>query len=205
LTTIVESDDPAPQGVFYAFGDLTIVDDTVAFQGYYQPSQQLTGIFTGGGGELTTVIKTGDPLFGSTIPEGNDSLSLGRFGLDPEGSGRIVFYYELTDGREGIAVATPIPEPTGDFNEDGVVDAADYVVWRKNNGSQQEYDTWRANFGTMPGTSSAFVTSVPEPRAWSLLSIAIVCSILLGWPRLRVERAQVLHGCRQTREREMSG
>jgi hypothetical protein len=34
-----------------------------------------------------------------------------------------------------------------DFNHDNTVDAADYVVWRKNAGSQSEYDTWRANFG----------------------------------------------------------
>jgi hypothetical protein len=35
----------------------------------------------------------------------------------------------------------------GDYNHNGVVDAADYVVWRKGTGSQSEYDIWRANFG----------------------------------------------------------
>jgi len=35
----------------------------------------------------------------------------------------------------------------GDFNGDGVVDAADYVTWRKNHGSTEEYNTWRDNFG----------------------------------------------------------
>ena len=35
----------------------------------------------------------------------------------------------------------------GDFNQDGSVDAADYVVWRKSGYSQADYNTWRANFG----------------------------------------------------------
>jgi arylsulfatase A-like enzyme len=38
----------------------------------------------------------------------------------------------------------------GDFSEDGSVDAADYVVWRKGLGTthdQNDYGVWRANFG----------------------------------------------------------
>jgi len=38
--------------------------------------------------------------------------------------------------------------PTGDYNKNGVVDAADYVVWRKTNiNGAQGYTDWRANFG----------------------------------------------------------
>ena len=39
---------------------------------------------------------------------------------------------------------------TGDYNRDGTVDAADYVVWRSGLGTtytQADYDVWRANFG----------------------------------------------------------
>jgi autotransporter-associated beta strand protein len=37
----------------------------------------------------------------------------------------------------------------GDFNEDGTVNAADYVVWRKGAGTylQSDYNIWRNNFG----------------------------------------------------------
>ncbi|HEX2476465.1 MAG TPA: hypothetical protein VHK01_17055, partial [Lacipirellulaceae bacterium] len=42
----------------------------------------------------------------------------------------------------------------GDYNGDGSVDAADYVVWRKNDGTQPSYDTWRANFGRTAGSGS---------------------------------------------------
>jgi hypothetical protein len=40
----------------------------------------------------------------------------------------------------------------GDYNGDGSVDAADYVVWRKSNiDGQQGYDDWRTNFGSTGG------------------------------------------------------
>jgi serralysin len=53
------------------------------------------------------------------------------------------------------------PMLNGDYNGDGKVDAADYVVWRKNGiNGLQGYNDWRANFGsTAPGAVSA----VPEP------------------------------------------
>ncbi len=44
----------------------------------------------------------------------------------------------------------------GDYNLSGVVDAADYVVWRKSDGSPDGYNTWRVNFGAVgvPGGGS---------------------------------------------------
>lgn len=53
---------------------------------------------------------------------------------------------------------------TGDFNLDGSVDAADYVMWAKDN-SVGSYETWRQNFGTAAGAGS----SVPEPSTVGLL------------------------------------
>ena len=66
---------------------------------------------------------------------------------------------------------------TGDFNRDGIVDTSDYVVWRTNGGTQAEYNTWRANFGTTIASSSGVLvdssssTAVPEPASGSLLLI----------------------------------
>jgi hypothetical protein len=62
----------------------------------------------------------------------------------------------------------------GDFNGDNEVDAADYVVWRKTGGTQQEYNEWRANFGTVAGAGagSGNVTAVPEPEVIGLFAIA---------------------------------
>jgi hypothetical protein len=52
--------------------------------------------------------------------------------------------------RLSIAVA-PGGDLEGDYNSDGTVDAADYVVWRKSDGTQEEYDEWRENFGESGG------------------------------------------------------
>lgn len=66
----------------------------------------------------------------------------------------------------------------GDFNDDGIVDAADYTVWRDNlggnssalngNGSgaatvvQADYDLWKTNFGST-ALGGAIGGAVPEP------------------------------------------
>jgi hypothetical protein len=72
----------------------------------------------------------------------------------------------------------------GDFNTDGTVDAADYVVWRKIDGTQTGYNVWRANFGTSLSVGSgstayplgAFAlplsAAVPEPDGLLLMTIA---------------------------------
>jgi subtilisin family serine protease len=58
--------------------------------------------------------------------------------------------------RSGTLI--PIMTPgDGDFNDDGTVDAADYVVWRNGLGTlytQSDYDIWRANFGKSLGPGS---------------------------------------------------
>jgi hypothetical protein len=85
---------------------------------------------------------------------------------------------------------------TGDYNNNGTVDAADYVVWRKNAGTnnslpnnslpgpigQEHYDQWRANFGKMAGGAAGIVGGVPEPGSVALLSAALM---LLVAPRKR--------------------
>ena len=54
-----------------------------------------------------------------------------------------------------------------DYNDDGIVNAADYVVWRKTDGTQAGFNNWRANFGkTVAGGGAGAggsVSAVPEP------------------------------------------
>jgi hypothetical protein len=73
---------------------------------------------------------------------------------------------------------------TGDYNGNGKVDAADYVLWRKNpsafGGDPGGYNTWRASFGNPPGAGSAFgetVTAVPEPGSL-ILAVAAAVGLL---------------------------
>ena len=57
--------------------------------------------------------------------------------------------------------------PLGDYNGNGVVDGADYVVWRKYNTLPLDFNIWRANFGTTnDGGASAGLagtSTVAEP------------------------------------------
>lgn len=82
----------------------------------------------------------------------------------------------------------------GDFNDDGMVDAADYTVWRNNlgladtvlnsNGDASgivdagDYTLWSTNYGTsQPATASA----IPEPSSVILLCFA--STSMLFWKR----------------------
>ncbi|MCI0335765.1 MAG: PEP-CTERM sorting domain-containing protein [Planctomycetes bacterium] len=81
-----------------------------------------------------------------------------------------------------------LPGLPGDFNEDGKVDAADYVRWRKNetannplpndNGlatQADRFNLWRANFGNMSGSGSgAGAAAMPEPATYLLASIGLL-------------------------------
>jgi hypothetical protein len=72
----------------------------------------------------------------------------------------------------------PLP---GDFDRDGTVDAADYVVWRKTDGTEFGYNTWRAHFGQIAGNGGALTygvpssSTVPEPGAISIALSAVAC------------------------------
>jgi hypothetical protein len=63
------------------------------------------------------------------------------------------------------------PHLDGDFNYDGRVDAADYVLWRKTDGTQPGYNAWRTHFSENAGdpisatSASVSPTAVPEPAS----------------------------------------
>jgi hypothetical protein len=97
-----------------------------------------------------------------------------------------------------------LPFP-GDYNDDGFVDSADYVVWRKTYGetgyflpadghpdskiNSLDYDVWAAHFGqSASGSGSAALDSrvVPEPSGAALL--------LIGGLFLRTLRYRTLEG-----------
>jgi hypothetical protein len=92
-------------------------------------------------------------------------------------------------------LAFPSPDVTGDFNRDGIVDASDYVLWRRilgqnvppgsgadadRNGviEQADYALWQANLGATPGGGASARSSVtiPEPPAILLAWIALICA-----------------------------
>jgi autotransporter-associated beta strand protein len=100
------------------------------------------------------------------------------------------FTSPLITGTGRLEVTHFIPPPlAGDFNDDGRVDAADYIVWRMSDGTPTGYDDWRTNFGrtSTGGGSGSGATqspaSVPEPTSITMLAVAFA-ALQLG-PRRR--------------------
>ena len=75
----------------------------------------------------------------------------------------------------------------GDYNNNGKVDASDYVRWRKGtaplynevatigSNTPQDYTEWRSRFGNPPGSGSSIESaSVPEPSTLLLLGIGAI-------------------------------
>jgi hypothetical protein len=99
--------------------------------------------------------------------------------------------YNPTDVQ--LVVVSDLP---GDYNQNGVVDAADYAVWRDHLGQmftlsgekplaatpgvvdQEDYDFWKAKFGLSVGSGSSAgaspsVASVLEPASMALLILGV--------------------------------
>lgn len=68
----------------------------------------------------------------------------------------------------------------GDSNQDGAVNAADYVSWRKLDGANENgYTTWRQHFGEPAGGGAAEEQSpVPEPISASPLVTGLLLTVL---------------------------
>jgi T5SS/PEP-CTERM-associated repeat protein len=88
-----------------------------------------------------------------------------------------------TDGVLAVTGGAGLP---GDYNSDGTVDAADYVVWRKTDESQAGYDLWRTNFGRTAGSGigAAAAAAVPEPAAILMVLTASLALSITGNRRL---------------------
>ena len=73
----------------------------------------------------------------------------------------LFWYVHYATNNVRALVADVIP---GDFNRNGSVGGEDYVLWRKNGGTPQEYSDWVANFGrTIDLGEPAEQSQVPEP------------------------------------------
>jgi hypothetical protein len=77
-------------------------------------------------------------------------------GADPGILGLEVLRFSIVERPDGIA---------GDFDADGEVDGADFLVWQRNPAVGNLAD-WKTNYGTGSLTASI---AVPEPAAGLLL------------------------------------
>jgi probable HAF family extracellular repeat protein len=124
--------------------------------------------------DLNTLI---DPLSGWELLDAADINDAGQI----TGQGLIGNQYHAY-------LLTPVPLPS-DFNGNGVVDGADYVVWRKSGGNSAAYDVWRANFGQPAGSGAALPSAeslsaaVPEPT-FSLMLLPVLLMMSIRWRKM---------------------
>jgi hypothetical protein len=94
----------------------------------------------------------------------------------------------------------------GDYNQDRVVDAADYVAWRDSLGAEgyhlaadgdgngtvgaADYEVWHRNFGRSRISSTISSATAPEPGGMSLVMIGIIA---YGWGPRRMLHLDEAH------------
>jgi hypothetical protein len=156
-------------------------------------------------------------LVGSTFVAANGgSLALGS-PVDPqllEDETDLIFQFSIAPagGSGGAAIrggvlfeTSAVPSVPGDYNQNGAVDAADYVVWRRFLGAVDEsalggngdgmngvdpgdYSLWRRSFGAgaAGGASSTTIISSHVPEPTSLFAATVgAAAVLVGRHRLR--------------------
>ncbi len=155
--------DPADPDGFYATGSELFVLDALAGVSYLVHGGKVWDQAYA----LSDLAYMGGP--DGTIEEGYGIIDINAI----EAVGR---------DQEGVT-----PALSGDYNRNGVVDAADYTVWRDTNGATGyglaaddngdhvvnfiDYLLWSANFGAV---APSFAVSVPEPTGALLALVALV-------------------------------
>ena len=152
-----------------------------------------------GGSNANQLIELFLGAAGSTLAP-NATLNLGsayNTSIFGGANGDLVFKFGVLNGSLVTAPVTYVSTGVaGDYNHNGVVDAADYVVWRKtlgqtgvglaadgdNNGTvnSADYAIWRGNFGLSgSGAGVGNSATVPEPATISIVALSLMG--IIGW------------------------
>ena len=126
-----------------------------------------------------------------TTPTGGNNIMFGHADINSGVSNDPNYnpmMFTLIDNIEVSVLSTSGPD--GDYNDDGFVDGADFLVWQQGGSPNPltpgDLEAWKTNFGTSVMATAA-VGAVPEPTT---LGLALVASSL-GWAaaRRRTKRA----------------
>jgi T5SS/PEP-CTERM-associated repeat protein len=153
---------------------------------------ELLGRFVPMAGDFFQIVSAGGGLSGVF---GTEILPALPGGLD----------WDVQYNANSVVLAVVGPTVLGDYNQNGFVDAADYVVWRNTLGQMGaglaadgndngqidpgDYGVWRANFGRTAGigaenqANSSGEGAVPEPAAVGLLLATLFCLAVRQRPR----------------------
>jgi len=98
---------------------------------------------------------------------------------------------KATTNSNGTFSVVTIAGVLGDYNDNGVVDAADYTVWRNNLGAATlpnrnpsntgpvdaaDYDFWKSRFGFTSGSGLGGGGVVPEPGTGLLAMLGLIAA-----------------------------
>jgi hypothetical protein len=133
--------------------------------------------------ETPADILARDGIFGFGVAYNDDDDRLGR-------DAQYMWASSFTDGwhrsdqfPDVQLVDAPAPLQ-GDYNNNGTVDAADYVRWRDNPGAfggDPGFTTWRTNFGKSAGAAAglgAAAAATPEPATLVMLMLLTAAGLL---------------------------
>jgi T5SS/PEP-CTERM-associated repeat protein len=159
-------------------------------------SLAVTGAVNVGGTLLVSLINNFIPAAGDSFQILTATAGLtGTFASEmlPDLADNLTWHisYNTNSVLIGVGLSGGLP---GDYNRDGTVDAADYVVWRNNEGTtnllpndllggiidSRQYNQWRANFGATTAGAAAVASAdslsavVPEPACNLLLLVGLI-------------------------------
>ena len=107
---------------------------------------------------------------------------------------------KATTNSNGTFSVMTIAGVAGDYNEDGVVNAADYTYWRNHLGETSlpneggislgtvdgaDYDFWKSRYGETSGSGAGAGGAVPEPGTAFLTTLGMLVGWLSGIRRRR--------------------
>jgi hypothetical protein len=142
-----------------------------------------------------TRLRDGDRLFYTGDADLQSAMFQAVIDLDEVTLAEIIrLNTGITNLQENVFFATTAGLP-GDFNFDGIVNAADYTVWRDALGdsvspfqgadatgdglvTQADYSVWKSNFGaSLSSVEAAGSQAVPEPTSAKLFAAMLLCAV----------------------------
>ena len=172
-------------------------DTAISVQGLENPA--LNASIAPGGNNWTYRSGSGGMSYVSDTITGIGPYTLNVMigGLATPGIYPIVVMY-AGDGQRGTDLGFDLQVMmaalAGDYNKNGTVDAADYVVWRGTLGSTSnlaadgngnnvidagDYTVWRSHFGQTAGSGSVTSGAIPEPATLAMLLVGTLAIIFL--------------------------